>query len=192
VASVWIEIAGGFGTVILTSLAYALLARTRSTASDTGGLRATMRYSRSLFSLALIPPSLCFAASALVVSFETRPELATVLGLVALGVVFSGLALECLIARHDIDERGFASHTLLKRRGHTPWAEVTRVRYWAPSKVFVLDLRDRTTVRLSVLLSGLPTFARAVMLGAPQADIDRPTRLVLDRTARGTLPTFEG
>ena len=57
-------------------------------------------------------------------------------------------------------------------------------------KWFTLDRASGGRVRVSAMLTGLPEFARLVLVHAPPAAIDEATRGVLEETAAGRPPAI--
>lgn len=117
-------------------------------------------------------------------------------GSLAVSAAFAGFAalnalllLEYRNARHELLPDGMRFGGLLRRGGTLRWSELRRISYSESMKWFVLELGDGRLVRISVMVTGLPEFARAVLAQVPPAAIDAATRAVLERTAAGDPPS---
>ena len=108
------------------------------------------------------------------------------LGFTALSAL---LLLEYRNARHELLPDGMRFGALLHRGGTLRWSELRRVSYSESMKWFVLELGDKRVVRISVMVTGLPGFAKAVLSHVTPAGIDVATRAVLERTAAGDPPS---
>jgi hypothetical protein len=63
------------------------------------------------------------------------------------------------------------------------------VRYAPVLKWFRLETRSGDVARISVMLMGLPAFARLLLEDAPEDAIDSGTLRILQATAEGKLPS---
>jgi Bacterial PH domain len=109
------------------------------------------------------------------------------LGFAAMGFF---LLLDYRNARHSITEDGLQYGKLLGGRGVLRWREVRRLVYSESAKWFRLELSDGRVVRISAMLIGLPSFARAALDHVPAAAIAGDTRTLLEATAAGNLPSI--
>jgi hypothetical protein len=74
-------------------------------------------------------------------------------------VLFAGYIFD----RHEITELGIRYGSMLGRRGFIAWSDILRVRYGRTLNWFVLESANGEIARLSILLIGLPEFAKAVL-----------------------------
>ena len=95
-------------------------------------------------------------------------------------------------ARHEVDETGMRYGRMFGQRGSFSWPEVQSLCYSPGMKWFIITLNNGTKVRISVLLMGLPEFARLALANAKASAIDEPTREILKETAEGNPPDIWG
>jgi hypothetical protein len=114
----------------------------------------------------------------------------TTLAFIAFAALGVPLVCDYFFARHQVLEDGLAFGSLLGRRGRFRWSEVTRVRYGAVAKWFVVELHSGVKVRISAMLLGLPEFAVAVLAHVPRSAIDDASYGVLRDTAEGNPPSI--
>jgi len=111
----------------------------------------------------------------------------------AVFVGFALLALSLMMAflleQHDVSDEGLASRTFLGTRKHLRWSELAAVRYAPSMKWFRLETQAGGIARISVMLMGLPEFARVLLQHAPPGAIDAATLDVLRETAAGNPPS---
>lgn len=114
----------------------------------------------------------------------------------AVSAAFAGFAalnalllLEYRNARHELLPDGMMFGGLLQRGGTLRWSELRRISYSESMKWFVLERGDNRLVRISVMVTGLPEFATAVLAQVPPSVIDPGTQSVLERTAAGDPPS---
>lgn len=117
----------------------------------------------------------------------------------AIGVALIGLmALAILqiadhfMERYDLSAAGISFRGLLRRPGHVQWAEVERIQYSRMLLWFVLHVRGGRRLRVSVMLAGIPEFARHLLRHAPAAAIGPDVRPILESSARGAPPSLLG
>ena len=111
--------------------------------------------------------------------------------------IFAGFALlsipvvvDYFRVRHRLSDDGLAYRTLLTgTRKYLRWSDVRAVRYAPGMKWFRLETHSGDVARLSVMLMGLPEFARLVLEHAPENAIESRTRPVLQATADGHPPS---
>jgi hypothetical protein len=96
------------------------------------------------------------------------------------------------LARHELLDGGMSYGRLLGSRGSLKWNEVCRIRYAPVMKWFEIELASGEVARVSAMLTGLPAFARAVLLHVPPGTIDAETLAVLQATADGNPPKVWG
>jgi hypothetical protein len=109
-------------------------------------------------------------------------------------VGFAGLSAPMLIdyfvAKHKVSSEGLQYRKLPGRKKYLGWAELQSVRYSAGMKWFVLTTKSGEVARLSVMLMGLPEFARQVLEHAPEGAIEAETLAILQATAEGNPPSL--
>ena len=93
------------------------------------------------------------------------------------------------VDRYELGPDGLSYHAPLRGPGHAPWSDITAFRYRESWKWFVVRLRDGRTLRLSVMLIGLPELAEALIENVPEALMEAGTREVLRSTAVGQPPS---
>src|SRR5215510_14337052 len=75
----------------------------------------------------------------------------------------SGFFLE----EYEVSEEGIAGRSFTGVRKHLRWSDLRAVRYAPLMKWFRLETQSGTVARISVMLIGLPEFARLLLQGAP-------------------------
>ncbi|MCL4800807.1 MAG: hypothetical protein KJ025_14535 [Burkholderiales bacterium] len=114
----------------------------------------------------------------------------------AVFVGFAALSLPILadyfLARHEVSEKGLSYGSMTGRRGRFEWWELRRVTYSPSLKWFRLETHSGAVARVSVMLVGLPEFARLLLAHAPAGVIDREALPVLEATAAGHPPPVWG
>jgi len=100
------------------------------------------------------------------------------------------LILDFFIARHHVSSEGLAYTKLTGAQRYLRWADLLHVRYSPTMKWFVLKSSTGDVARISVMLMGLPVFARELLQSAPAAAIDPATTHILRETAEGRPPTL--
>ncbi len=99
-----------------------------------------------------------------------------------------------LFERHRVSALGIEYSPLLGvgSGGYLPWSEVRRVKFSSFMRWFILEGYDGTKVRISVMMMGLPEFARYLLASvAPEAIGTRALHL-LQQTAYGFPPKLWG
>lgn len=114
----------------------------------------------------------------------------TTLGFIAFALLGVPLVAEYCFARHQVLDSGMSFGGMFGQRGRFNWSEVTRVRYGAVAKWFVLELHSGVKVRISAMLLGLPEFAAAVLAHVPRHAIDDASHGLLRETAEGNPPSI--
>ena len=110
--------------------------------------------------------------------------------------IFVGFAVMCLpvmsaffLERHALSDQGLAFRNFAGVRKTVNWNDLQLVRYSPTMKWFRLETRSGTIARISIALTGLPAFARLVLLKAPPGAIDAASLPVLQATAAGRPPS---
>jgi len=114
----------------------------------------------------------------------------TTLGFIAFAALGVPVVSEYYCARHEVLEDGMLHGSMFGKRGRFAWSQITRMRYNAGMKWFVLDLHSGTRVRISAVLLGLPEFAAAALAHVPRSVIDDATYGILQETAAGNPPSI--
>jgi hypothetical protein len=93
------------------------------------------------------------------------------------------------LQQHHVSEEGLAYRTFIGTGKYLRWSDLKTVRYGSQMKWFRLETRSGTVARVSVMLMGLPEFARLLLQSTPEGSIDSPTLAVLRATAAGNPPS---
>lgn len=120
---------------------------------------------------------------------QQRGMIAIFLGGSTLGIP---LVAEYYRGRHRVTDEGLRFQPLLRRGGFLKWSDVRRVRYSQVNKWFRLDGRSGEVARVSVLLIGLPEFARMLLDRASPEAIDVSAMPFLTATRDGHPPSIWG
>ena len=102
------------------------------------------------------------------------------------------LLMEYFRVHHHLEPGGMRYRSLLGKSGVLRWNEVVKVRYAPVAKWFRLEARLGDVVRVSVMLTGLPEFAQAVLQEVPVSSIEADVRALLEKTASGSPPPIWG
>jgi hypothetical protein len=111
--------------------------------------------------------------------------------------VFIGFALMSLpmvsgffLEEYEVSEEGLAGRNFAGVRKYVRWSDLRALRYVSLMKWFRLETQSGNVARVSVMLMGLPEFARLLLQNAPQGAIDARTLDVLRATAAGNPPSI--
>ncbi len=109
--------------------------------------------------------------------------------------IFAGFAVMALpmiadyfLARHSADVDGLSYWTYFGGRKRMVWSDVREVRFATAMKWFRLRDDRGGIARISIMLVGLPEFARLLLAHAPPQAIDSQTRDLLEATAADHPP----
>lgn len=169
-----------------------------------GGLaKARLRKRPALEARKLVPPKSLLVIGLLPIAFflgiavisntvgkNSTTSIWTTLAFIAFAALGLPVVSEYYFARHEVLADGMAYGGIFGKRGRFTWSQVTRMRYNAGAKWFVLDLHSGTRVRISAVLLGLPEFAAAVLAHVPRSVIDDATHGLLQETAAGNPPSI--
>ena len=135
-----------------------------------------------------------FAAIAILSNVYANPMTTIVTTSVFVGFALMGLPLiaDYRFARHVLTSDGIHFGRMSGARGYLVWADVSRVTYSTSIKWFRIETRSGTVARFSVMLMGLPEFAKAILENVDGPAIDRGSREVLRSTAAGNPPSVMG
>jgi len=142
----------------------------------------------------LIVGLVCFAFFAgLAIVSNVIPNETTTWWTTAIFVGFALLSLPMVfgffVQEHGISEEGLAYRSLAGTRRYFRWSDLRSVRYAPLMKWFRLETQSGNIARVSVMLMGLPEFARLLLKNAPQGAIDAGTLDMLRATAAGNPPS---
>jgi hypothetical protein len=137
----------------------------------------------------------CFAFFAgLAVVSNVIPNTTTAWWTTCLFVGFAFLAAPMVfgffLEEHEISEAGIAHRNFAGVRKYLRWSELHAVHYAPAMKWFRLQTQSGRVARVSIMLMGLPEFARLLLRGAPPGAIDAGTLDVLRETAAGNPPSI--
>jgi hypothetical protein len=143
----------------------------------------------------LIIGAVCFAVFAAltvlsnVYSNETTTwwTTATFVGLALLAVPMIAMY---FIEDHEVSETGLAFTTLLGARRSMRWEEVKSFRYAPLMKWFRVEADSGNVARISIMLMGLPEFARVALAHVPPGAVEASTLEILRATAEGNPPSI--
>lgn len=114
--------------------------------------------------------------------------------LTLLWVVFAALPLpliaDYIFARHEVSEEGMDFGRITGRRGTLEWADVVRVEYAPRMGWFRIETGSGEVARVTIMLMGLPEFARLVLARVPEQAIEANALPVLRATAAGKPPNI--
>jgi len=105
------------------------------------------------------------------------------------GLISTSFVLAYYTDKHGVDEHALTYTPLFRwRRKRMDWSDVSFIRYSHVLKWFVLRSRNGDVARLSVMLMGLPEFARLALQHSPPDALDEATADILRASAEGKLP----
>jgi hypothetical protein len=135
-----------------------------------------------------------FGAIAILSNVYANPTTTIVTTSVFVGFALMGLPLiaDYWFARHVLTSEGIHFGRMSGARRYLVWTDVSRVTYSASMKWFRIETRSGTVARFSVMLMGLPEFARAILENVDASAIDRESHEVLRSTAAGNPPSAMG
>lgn len=99
------------------------------------------------------------------------------------------LVIDYFAARHEVSAEGLSYRKLVGTRKYLRWRELRDVRFAPVMKWFRLETEAGDVARISVMLMGLPEFARLLLEHAPAGAIEPGTLDVLRATAEGAPPS---
>jgi hypothetical protein len=112
------------------------------------------------------------------------------LAFVGLSCLSLPLLHDYLLSVHEVSDEGLRFSKPLGIKKHVRWDDVANVRYAPMMKWFRLESRSGDVARISVMLMGLPEFARVLLENVPEFRIEKNTLPVLQRTAEGNPPSL--
>lgn len=106
-------------------------------------------------------------------------------------VLLSGTMIaDYYFARHELTDAGMDFGHMSGKRVSFRWTEVRRVRFSRAMNWFRIELQSGHVVRVSAFMMGLPVFAACVLREVPAVHIDQDTLVLLEKTAKGDLPSI--
>ncbi|MBC7817322.1 MAG: PH domain-containing protein, partial [Planctomycetaceae bacterium] len=111
------------------------------------------------------------------------------IGFAALGILWVA---ECFRVRHRLESEGLQYRPLLGHGGSLRWMDVTSIHYSRVARWFRIKGENGDVVCVSIMLTTLPEFARAVLREVPHQRIDPATISILEATASGSPPSIWG
>jgi hypothetical protein len=111
-------------------------------------------------------------------------------------LIFAGFAMLSLpivvsyfAADYRVSEDGLDYRTFFGTKKYLRWSELGDVRYATGMKWFRLETHSGVLARVSVMLMGLPEFARLLLEHTPHDVIESGALLILQETAKGNPPS---
>lgn len=153
--------------------------------------RDILTYPRPLFILGIlyILTFLGFAALMLTTP-KSKEKWSLSLFFVAMSLWGLPLITAYLFERHRVSAQGIEYGPLfgIGSGGYLPWSEVRRVKFSRFMRWFIVEGHDGTKVRVSVMMMGLPEFARYLLAAVAPEVMDAKTLYLLRQTAAGLPP----
>ena len=109
---------------------------------------------------------------------------------VGFALLSAAMVIDYFIAKHEVSAEGlFYRKLVVGTTKYLRWSDLRAVRYSPQMKWFRLETRSGDVARISVMLTGLPVFARLLLAHAPGGAVDADTLHVLEATAEGNPPS---
>jgi hypothetical protein len=155
-----------------------------------GQSASMLQHPRSVLVIGLVCSGFFVVIAILSVAFPDKdgPSAGITLGLLAFSLLGLPLIAEYYRVWHRLEPGGMRSQPLLREACSVRWKDVRRVNYSQAMKWFVVETPTGAVVRVSVMLTGLPSFARTVLHEVPRERIDPAAVPFLERTAAGNPP----
>jgi len=99
------------------------------------------------------------------------------------------MVIDYFMATHEVSEAGLSYRKLVGTRKYLHWSDLRDVRYALMMKWFRPEAQLGDVARISVMLMGLPEFARLLLEHAPADAIESGTLPILQATAEGHPPS---
>jgi len=155
--------------------------------------QSVLRYPQSILIVGVVCSAFFLVLALLSILFPGKDG-SPAISLIFVGFAFLGapLIVEYYRVVHHLEEGGIRYSSLISTPGFLPWSDIKSVGYAPSMKWFRIEGRDGQIIRVSVMLMGLPEFARAVLSKVPDFRIDPVARDLLRRTAEGHPPSVWG
>jgi hypothetical protein len=187
----WESVLAWIFTSIATTFAMAWIAKRRMDrrpASDAD----SVQHPKSTLILGLV--TLVFFAEMAALSVTVGKDEDFSIWIPVIFLLFSGMGgailADYFFARHRLSSTRIEFGKLFGQRGFVRCTDVRSVDYRSIMKWFRLRTKSGTTVRLSVMLMGLPEFAQHVLAHVPGDRIAENTKWLLRDTANGDPPSI--
>lgn len=179
-----------WGVVMALVMGWLSLSRTHARPPEEQSL---LRHPRSTIVVGVVCSGF-FLALAVLSSLFPGKDGSPAISLLFVGFACLGapLIVEYYRVAHRLEEGGLRYTPLISSPRFMPWNNVKSVRYAPSLKWFRIEGRDGQIVRVSVMLMGLPEFARVLLSEVPESRIDPATRVLLEQTAQGHPPSVWG
>jgi hypothetical protein len=169
---------------------YHVLDRARMKSAKSGD-DTVMTYPRSAVVLSVIF-LLLFAALTALIFFAPAGNSTgwakVILALLLLATLH--MTVDCFIGRYTLSDEGLRYVNVFSGERMFRWDELSSLKYAPHMRWFVLTSSQGHVARISVMMTGLPAFARLLMERARNVSIDPATIPILKQTARGELPSM--
>lgn len=166
----------------------------RSRKRGTSGVPSReLRYPRSMVIVGGVTSLMFFAFATLAYFTSKNPvEIWVYAIFIGFGMLGTYILADALRAHYRVDDQGIDYRTLLSGSGRMSWADIRRVSYSPSAKWLRLEKHTGETVRLSVMLIGLPEFARLCLTRTPVGVIEPEADAILKDMSIGQLPSIWG
>ena len=154
--------------------------------------KLVLRYSAFLFVVGLL--GMLFVGGGLAVGvrlYLLHPERVhpvSLIWFVPFFLLFLWMVLEFLFVRRTVTEEGMEARELFGKRIRIRWDAVVRVYYSPLAGWFGVVDAEGKIIRVSVMMLGLPDFARVVLSRVPPEVMEPEARSRLQKAARGNPP----
>lgn len=185
----WISAIGAAAPTLVITVAMSWMAHSRMTRRPENDVRCLV-HPLSTFLIGVVCSGLFFAL--IVMSTVVWPNPTATWGVEAVFAFFAILA-AWLVAiyfyeKHEVSDEGLAYTTLFGARRSLRWNAVCTLSFAPRMQWFRIEDTSGSVARLSVMLMGLPEFARVALKHVPAAAIDPETLQILHETANGSPP----
>ena len=152
-----------------------------------------MTYPRSAVVLSVICClfAVALAGLAFYVPAENAPWWAKVIFALVLLASLHSVA-DCFIARYALSGEGLRYVNVFTGERMFRWDELRSLKYAPNLRWFILENSQGQVARISIMMTGLPAFARLLMERARNVAIDSAAIPILKQTARGEPPSMWG
>jgi len=153
--------------------------------------RTVMAYPRSALVLAIVCVVIATGLTvlSLYASRENAPWWTTALFAAVLAGSLHWLV-DCFVARYSLTDEGLGYFSVFTGARLFRWKELRSLKYAPNMHWFKLVDSEGHVARISVMMTGLPEFARLLMERAREVNIDAATVPILTQTARGDPPSI--
>jgi hypothetical protein len=149
-----------------------------------------LAYPRSALVLAVI--CVVFFAAATVIALWVGGKDApwwTALIFAVFALVSVHFMVDCWVSRYRVSEEGLLYSSTFVRNRLFKWGDLS-VRYAPAMKWFILKDTNGNVARVSIMMTGLPEFARLLLNHVQPVAIDSSAHAILRQTAKGEPPSI--